>query len=96
MISYLDSLVKTGIETIEATMRKKRILSAGIVTRMEDIQDCRNASGLDNSWGVQFSCGGRIRSGQDVFWTISELLVSRRSGQMNGAKQLNKRWKFSR
>ena len=35
-ISYLDTLVKTGSENIEATLRRRRILFAGFVVRMED------------------------------------------------------------
>ena len=35
-ISYLDTLIKTGSESIEATLRRKRILFAGFVARMED------------------------------------------------------------
>ena len=35
-ISYLDTLVKTGSESIEATLRRRRIFSAGFVARMED------------------------------------------------------------
>ena len=35
-ISYLDTLMKTGSESIEATLRKRRILFAGFVARMED------------------------------------------------------------
>ena len=35
-ISYLDTLIKTGSESIEATSRSKRILFAGFVARMED------------------------------------------------------------
>ena len=35
-ISYLDTLVKTGSESIDATLRKRRILFAGFVARMED------------------------------------------------------------
>ena len=35
-ISYLDTLVKTGSESIEATLRKRRILFAGFVVRMEN------------------------------------------------------------
>ena len=35
-ISYLDTLLKTGSESIEATLRRKRILFAGFVARMED------------------------------------------------------------
>ena len=35
-ISYLDTLVKTGSESIEATLRRRQILSAGFMARMED------------------------------------------------------------
>ena len=35
-IFYLDTLVKTGSESIEATLRRRRILFAGFVARMED------------------------------------------------------------
>ena len=35
-ISYLDTLVKTGSESIEATIRRRRILFAGFVVRLED------------------------------------------------------------
>ena len=35
-ISYLDTLVKTGNESIEATLRRRRILFPGFVARMED------------------------------------------------------------
>ena len=42
-ISYLDTfVVKTGSETIEAILRRRRILFAGFVARME-IRDCRSA-----------------------------------------------------
>ena len=35
-ISYLDTLVKTGSESIEATLRRRRILFAGFVAHIED------------------------------------------------------------
>ena len=35
-ISYQYTLIKTGSESIEATLRRKRILFAGFVARMED------------------------------------------------------------
>ena len=35
-ISYLDTLVETGIESIQAIMGRRRILFAGFVARMED------------------------------------------------------------
>ena len=36
LISYLDTLIKTGSESIEATLRRRRILFAGFVARMDD------------------------------------------------------------
>ena len=35
-ISYLDTLIETGSESMEATLRRRRILFAGFVTCMED------------------------------------------------------------
>ena len=35
-IYYLDTLIKTGSESIEATLRRRRILFAGFVARVED------------------------------------------------------------
>ena len=35
-ISYLDTLIMTGSESIKATLRRRRILFAGFVARMED------------------------------------------------------------
>ena len=35
-ISYLETLIKAGSDSIEATVRKRRILFARFVTRMED------------------------------------------------------------
>ena len=36
LISYLDTLIKTGSESVEATLRRRRILFAVFVARMED------------------------------------------------------------
>ena len=35
-ISYLDTLIKTGSESIEATLRRRRFLFVGFMARMED------------------------------------------------------------
>ena len=35
-ISYLDTLINTGSESVEATLRRWRIFFAGFVARMED------------------------------------------------------------
>ena len=37
-ISYLNTLLKAGSESIEATLRRRRILFAGFVARMEDMR----------------------------------------------------------
>ena len=66
-IFYLDTLIKTGTETIEAIVRRRRILFTGFVaiTRMEDtrLPKC-----------VMFGelVGGRKNSGWGVSWTTSE------------------------
>ena len=41
-ISYLDTLIKTGSASFKATLRRKRILFAGFLARME-VRDCRSA-----------------------------------------------------
>ena len=59
-ISYLDALVKTGSESIDATLRRKRmILFEGFVARMEDtrLPKCvmfeENGSGSGLCWGPE-------------------------------------------
>ena len=43
-ISYLDTLIKTGSESIEETLRRRRISFAGFVAHMEDTRlPCRSA-----------------------------------------------------
>ena len=41
--SYLDTLLKAGSESIEATLRRRRILFAGDLWRAWRIRDCRSA-----------------------------------------------------
>ena len=36
--SYLNTLIKSGSESIEATLRRGRILFAGLVARVEDMK----------------------------------------------------------
>ena len=64
-ISYLETLVKTGSESVEKILRKRRILFAGSVARMED-----------NLWGVGSPWGDKRKNGWDVSWTTSEFSVS--------------------
>ena len=95
-ISYLDTLLKTGSESIEATLRRSRILFAGIVARMEDTRLLKCVMFVEMVGGA--SCvGGRKKSGWGVSWTTSELSASTpTSGRLqprtrgNGAERLNK------
>ena len=65
-ISYLDTLVKTGSESIEAILRKKRILFAGFVARMEDtrLPKCVMFGKLV---GVRVPRGTKRKNGWGVF-----------------------------
>ena len=72
-ISYLDTLLKTRSESIEATLRKRRILFAGFVARMEDT---RLPKCVMFWWGARAVWGARKKRGYGVSWTISELSVS--------------------
>ena len=61
-ISYLDTLVKTGSESIEATLRRRRILFAGFVARMEDTR-------LPKKCNVRRKVGGAgCVGGQEKEW----------------------------
>ena len=65
-ISYLDKLIKTGSESIEATLRRRWILFAGFVAGMEDTRlskcvmfgeltggaDCVGGQEKERIWGV--------------------------------------------
>ena len=61
-ISYLDTLIKTGSESIEATLRRRRILFSGFVARMEDtrLPKCVMFVEMVGPWAVW---GGRKKSG---------------------------------
>ena len=58
-IFYLDTLIKTGSWSIEATLRRRRILFAGFVARMGDtrLRDVRRIGG-----------GRGLREGHDKEW----------------------------
>ena len=95
-ISYLDTLPKTGSESIEATFRRRRILFAGFVARMEDarLPKCVMFGEIVGGGGC---VGARKNSGWGVSWTTSELSASTpTSGRLqprasaNGAERQNK------
>ena len=100
-ISYLDTFIKTGSDSIEVTLRRRRILFAGYVARMEDtrLPKCLMFGELVGSVGC---VGGQEKSGWGVSWTASELLASTpTSGRLqprtrgNGAGRRNKGWNIS-
>ena len=104
-ISYLDTLVKTGSEGIEATLRKRRILFAGFVARMEDtrLPKCVIFGEMAGGAGC-VGGGGREKSGWGVYWTTTSVLSASTptSGRLrprtrgNGAERQNKRRNISR
>ena len=75
-ISYLDTLIKTGSESIEATLRRRRILFAGFVARMEQTIPPKCVM-FGEVVGVA-GCVGRQEKeiGWGVSWTTSELSAS--------------------
>ena len=61
-VSNLDTLVKTGSESIEVTLRRRRILFAGFVARMEDTRLPKSVMFGDMVGGA--GCGGE----QEIEW----------------------------
>ena len=91
-ISYLDTLIKTGSGSIEATLRRMRILFAGFVARIEDtrLPKCvmfRVLVGARAAWGR------RKKSGWGVFWTILELSASTPTSRQMTAAQGERKWR---
>ena len=95
-ISDLDTLIKTGSESIEATLSMRRILFAGFVARMENtrLPKCVMFGELVGGAGC---VGARKKSGWGVSCTTSELSASLpNSGRLqprtrgNGAERWNK------
>ena len=75
-ISYLDTLIKTASESIEATLRRRRILFARFVARMEDTRLPKCVIFEEMVGGAGCMGGGRKKSGWGVSWTTSELSIS--------------------
>ena len=78
-ISYLDTLFKTESESIEANLRKRRILFAGFVARMEDtkLPKCVIFEELVGGTGCVW---GQEKEWRGVSWTTSELSASTPTG----------------
>ena len=96
-ISYLNTLIKTRSEIIEAIVRRKRILFAGFGARMENARLPKCVMFGVNWWGVRAALRVKKNSGCGVSWTISKLSVSTpTSGRLqprtrgNGARRRNK------
>ena len=73
-ISYLDTLIKTGSESIEATVRRRRISFAGFVVRMKDTRLPKCVI-----FGELVGCAGCVR-GQEKEWMGCFLDDSRAGG----------------
>ena len=74
-ISYLDTLVKTGSESIEVTLCRRRILFAGFVARMEDTRLLKCVM-FGEMVGGAGCVGGQEKQWTGVSWTTSELSAS--------------------
>ena len=74
-ISYLDTLLKTRSESIEATLRRRRILFAGFVARMEDTRLPKYVM-FGETVGGAGCVGARKKSRLGVSWTTPELSAS--------------------
>ena len=96
-ISYLDTLIKTGSESIEATLRRRQILFTGFVACMEDTRLPKYVMFGKMVWGARAVWGVRKKSGWGVSGATSELSASTpTSGRLqprtrgNGTERQNK------
>ena len=94
--SYLDTVIETGSESIEATLHRRRMLFAGFVVRMEDTRQTKCVI-FGELVGGAGCVGGQEKNGWGVSWTTSELSASTpTSGRLqprtrgNGAERRNK------
>ena len=69
-----DTLMKTGSESVDAMMRRSRIVFAGFVARMEDTR-LPNCVMFGRVMGERGVGGGRKKSGRGISWMTSELSV---------------------
>ena len=100
-MSYLEALVKTGGESIEATLRKRRILFTASVARMEDtrLPKCVMFGELVEA---AISAGGKRKNGWGISWRPSEFSAptptsgrSQPRTRGNSLGPLNKGWSSS-
>ena len=95
-ISCLDTLLKTESESIEATLRRRRIVFAGVLARMEDTRLPKCVM-FGETVRARAVWGARKKSEWCVSWTISELSASTPTSRRlqprtrgNDAKRQNK------
>ena len=100
-IFYVETLFKTGSESIEAILRKRRILIAVFVARTEDMRLLKRVMFRELVRGA-VSADGKRKNGWGVSWTTSEISASTpTSGRSqprtkgNGIGQPNKGWRVS-
>ena len=73
-VSYVDALAKTASESVEATVRKRRILFAGFVERMEEkrlpqkVMSGELVGGKGYSWGAREALDGSSEGGYVGLW----------------------------
>ena len=90
-ISYLDTLLKTGIESVEASFRRRRILFAGFVARMEDTR-LPNCVMFGEMTGVAGYVGGQEKEWMGCF--LDNLRAfSINAGQWTTAAQDEGEWR---
>ena len=96
-IFWLDTLIKTESESIEATLRRRRILFTAFVARMEDTRLPKCVMFGELVGGAGCVWGGRKKSAWGVSWTTSELSASPPTSEQlhprtrgNGAERRNK------
>ena len=99
-ISYLDTLIKTESESIEATLRRRRILFPGFVARVEHtkLPKCVMFGGLVGGAECVGGAGKRVDgvfSGRPRFRAFginADQWTTAAQGKGNGAGRRNKRW----
>ena len=96
-IFYLDTLTKTGSESIEATLRRRRILFVGFVARMmEDMRLPKCVMFGEMMGGTGFVEGQKSIGWGDSWMTLELLASTPTSGRLqprmrgNGAERRNK------
>ena len=75
-ISNLDTVMKTGGESMEAIKQRRGVSCLRHLWRPWRTEDCRSALCSKNCWGAWAAWGVRKNNGWDVSWTTSKLSVS--------------------